>query len=242
MFSTVPTNLVSSDAICANHPWSDCGPDELRNAIGTSFAAPLVSAAAALILGQDPTLSPDQVSWLIERSADDATPATGCAACLPGRDPLTGWGTLDVAGALSLLAFGNLPAPDRYEPNDDAGPWSHALPPLPRTVQASLDYWDDNVDVYRVSLKKGQSLYARLTPAAAANVKLALWPPGTQRVEGLDLKLSRVAQSRRVGAQARLAFRATTTGTYYLEAKLVSQARDPVRYRLALARVSRRSP
>lgn len=242
MFSTIPTNLLSSETLCANHPWSDCGPDELRNAIGTSFAAPLVSAAAALILGQDPTLTPEQVSWLIERSADDATAATGCGACAPGRDALTGWGTLDVAAALTLLESGGLPAPDRYEPNDDAGPWSHALPPLPRTVQASLDYWDDNVDVYRVTLKQGQALYARLTPEGGANVKLALWPPGTKRVEGLDLKAVRAAQSRRVGPQARLAFRAQKTGTYYLEAKLVSQAHDPVQYRLALARVSRRSP
>jgi subtilisin family serine protease len=242
MFSTVPTNLVASDPTCANHPWSDCGPSELRNAIGTSFAAPLVSAAAALILGQDPTLRPDQVSWLIERSATDASAATGCAACPRGRDALTGWGTVDVAAALTLLESGGLPAPDRYEPNDDAGPWAHALPPLPRTVQASLDYWDDNVDVYRVSLRKGQALYARLTPEVAANVKLALWPPGTRRVEGIDLKVARVAQSRRTGAQVRLSFLAQRAGTYYLEAKLVSQARNPVQYRLALVRVSRRSP
>ena len=242
MFSTIPTNLVSSDPACANQPWSDCGPDELRNAIGTSFAAPLVSAAAALLLGQDPTLRPDQVAWLIERSADDATPATGCPVCPAGRDALTGWGTLDVAAALTLLQSGGLPAPDRYEPNDDAGPWSHALPPLPRTIQASLDYWDDNVDVYRVTLKHGQALFARLTPEAGATVKLMLWPPGTRRVEGLDLKVARVAQSRRTGAQARLVFRAKRAGTYYLEAKLVTKARDPVQYRLALARVSRRSP
>ena len=242
MFSTIPTNLVSSSPACAGQPWSDCGPDELRNAIGTSFAAPLVSAAAALILGQDPTLTPDQVSWLIERSADDATPATGCAGCTPGRDALTGWGTLDVAAALTQLQSGGLPTPDRYEPNDDAGPWSHALPPLPRTIQASLDYWDDDVDVYRLTLRKGQTLFARLSPDVAANVTLALWPPGTRRVEGIGAKDTRVARSRRFGAQARLAYRATAGGTYYLEAKLWTKTRDPLQYRLALARVSRRSP
>ena len=45
---------------------------KLANAIGTSFAAPQVSAAAALILGQDPSLSPDQVTWLLERAAQVA--------------------------------------------------------------------------------------------------------------------------------------------------------------------------
>ena len=239
MFSTIPTNLVSEGGACANQPYSDCGPIEFRNAIGTSFAAPQVSAAAALLLGQKPTLRPEQVSWLLERSAADDTPATGCPDCSTGRDALSGWGTLDIANALTLLTDGSpIPPPDAYEPNDDAGPWAHALPPLPRTIGASLDYWDDNIDVYRVPLKKGQTLYARLTPAAASAVRLALWAPGTLRVESLDLKNVRLAGSRRQGLQARLGYKARVGGTYYLEAKLVSPTRDPVQYRLALSRRS----
>jgi hypothetical protein len=237
MFSTIPSNLVSSAPGCENHPWSDCGPDELRNAIGTSFAAPQVSAAAALILGQDPTLSPDQVSWLIERSATDATAATGCGVCAPGRDAYTGWGMLNVDAALTLLASGTaLPPRDAYEPNDDAGPWSHAIPPLPRTFAATLDYWDDDLDVYRVYLRAGQRLFARLTPRTAASIHLMLWAPGTRRVETLDSSNVRVAQSHRAGGQARLSYRATRTGTYYLEAKLFSQTREPAQYTLALSR------
>ena len=60
MFSTIPSNLVADDSGCTD-PYSDCGPFELRDAIGTSFAAPQVSAAAALLLGVDPSLTPDQV-------------------------------------------------------------------------------------------------------------------------------------------------------------------------------------
>ena len=59
---------------CTGEAYSDCGPAEFRQAIGTSFAAPQVSAAAALLLGQDPTLKPDQVAWLLERSATDVDP------------------------------------------------------------------------------------------------------------------------------------------------------------------------
>jgi len=240
IFSTIPENLVEARAGCADEPYSDCGPAEFRDAIGTSFAAPQVSAAAALLLGQDPTLTPDQVSWLLERFAADDSPLTGCATCTYGRDALTGWGSLDAAAALSRLASGvPLPRPDRYEPNDDAGPWAHALPPLPRTIQASLDFWDDNVDVYRVHLDPGQQLFARLTPDTAANVKLALWAPGTARIEGLDLRDVRLTHSHRAGRQSRLAYRARVGGIYYLEAKLVSPSHDPVQYRLAL---SRRSP
>jgi subtilisin family serine protease len=237
MLSTVPQALITStDPGCQNHPWSDCGPDELKDAIGTSFAAPLVSAAAALILGEQPTLTPDQVAWLLERGATDATPATGCAICTPGRDAPTGWGLLNVDASLSLLETAAHPPPDRLEPNDDAGPWSHAVPPLPRTIAASLDFWDDDVDVYRVTLRKGQSLFARLTPSTPASVALTVWAPGTQHVAGIGVASRGLAHSRRVGGQARVAWRATTSGTYYVEARLASKTRDPVQYRLALTR------
>lgn len=238
MFSTVPRKL-STSPTCPDVGYSDCGPAEFRDGIGTSFAAPQVSAAAALLLGQDPTLTPDQVSWLLERSATDASAATGCGVCPPGRDRFTGWGYLDVQAALTMLTDGSpLPTPDRYEPNDDAGPWSHALPPLPRTIQATLDYWDDDVDVYRVRLQKGQRLYARLTPLVPARISLALWRPGTQHVLGLRARfVDRAAVSRLAGTQSRLAFRAPVGGVYYLEAKLATQSRAVAAYRLALTRV-----
>jgi hypothetical protein len=189
-----------------------------------------------LLLGQRPSLRPEQVSWLLERSASDASALTGCSMCPMGRDLYTGWGSLDVLAALTMLTDGTtLPVPDRFEPNDDAGPWAHALPPLPRTIDASLDYWDDNIDVYRVHLNAHTKLFARLT--GKGTVKLALWAPGTQHVEGLDVDTkSRLTQGRTSGGQVRLSFRAGRAGVYYLEAKLVSKTQDPVGYRLALAR------
>jgi subtilisin family serine protease len=237
MFSTIPQELVdSSRAVCAEHPYSDCGPFEFRDAIGTSFAAPQVSAAAALLLGVDPALRPDQVAWLLERSADDATAATGCVACVVGRDRFTGWGTLDVNAALVALTTAPLPSADRYEPNDDAGPGAHAVPPLPRAIEATLDYWDDNIDVYRIRLVKGRRLFARASPSLPGSMHMALWAPGTVRVEGLAAQEPRLVQSRLVAGQARLGYLARKTGTYYLELKLVRKSPDPVSYTLALAR------
>jgi hypothetical protein len=150
----------------------------------------------------------------------------------------SGWGSLDVLSALTMLTDGTkLPAPDHYEPNDDAGVWSHALPPLPRTITASLDFWDDNVDVYHVYLNRGQKLYARLTPETRAGIRLAVWSPGTTRVEGLRVDLHRrVAESRTVGGQVRVGYRAPVTGIYYIEAKLVTQSYYPVQYRLSVVR------
>ena len=236
IFSTIPQSLVNPG--CADGPYSDCGPLEFRDAIGTSFAAPQVSAAAALVLGEDPKLTPDQVSWLLERSATDETAANGCDQCAPGRDEYTGWGRLNIQAALTDLTTGPpLPPPDRYEPNDDAGSFSHAIPPLPVTISATLDYWDDQLDVYRIVLKKGQRLYARLTPKQVAATRLALWRPGTKHVEGLDADIGgRLAQSTRAGVQERLAFTARVSGTYYLEAKLIAPVRDPLSYRLSLAK------
>jgi subtilisin family serine protease len=237
--STIPVSQIDATRpACAGQPFSTCGPAEFRDAIGTSFAAPQVSAAAALLIGEDPRLRPEQVAYLLERSADDASPATGCSGCLPGRDPLTGFGTLDVQAALTLLTSGSLPPVDRYEPNDDAGPWAHALPPLPRTVSATLDYWDDQVDVYRVHLSKGQRLYARLTPPPGIHVVLTLWPPGTKRVESLGAPTGYLARWSRSGRQARIAATAPASGVYYLEAKLLTKSVAPVAYRLALSRRS----
>ena len=233
IFSTVPTNLEEDGPTCFASQYSDCGPFEFRKAIGTSFAAPQVAAAAALLLGADPTLRPEQVAWLLERSAADQDVSTGCAHCPRGRDLYTGWGALDVDAALTLLETATLPPADALEPNDDAGPWAHSLPPLPRIVTATLDYWDDNLDVYRIRLRKGQRLFARTSPSS---LRLALWAPRTKRIESLDAG-ARLAQGRSVGAQQRLAYRARTTGTYYLAVKLVAPTHDPVAYRLALAAV-----
>jgi len=240
IFSTIPSNLVQHRAGCAGHAYSDCGSYEFRDAIGTSFAAPQVSAAAALLLGVDPRLTPDQVAWLLERSADDSSLLTGCAPCPAGRDRFSGWGRLDVLAALTMLGSGEtLPAADHYEPNDEAGPSSHAVPPLPRTINATLDFWDDNVDVYRVRLARGERLFARLTPDVSAHVVLTLWAPGTKVIEGISVDTGeRLLEGRRVGAQSRLAYRAPANGTYYLELKLVTKVRDGVPYKLALDRTS----
>ena len=108
---------------------------------------------------------------------------------------------------------------------------------LPHTIEATLDYWDDNLDVYRVYLQKGRTLFARVTPVGGgtARTSMSVWAPGTLRVDGLDAQRSLVAQSRMVGVQSRVAYRATRTGTYYLELRLGRPMRNPLAYRLAVA-------
>ena len=118
IFSTLPRALtLSSRPGCQLQGYSDCGPMEYRRGEGTSFSAPLVSAAAALLFATDPGLQADQASTILTRTAVDSDRDTGCLRCYTGRDPLTGWGLLDVNSAVRALD-NPLPAPDRYEAND----------------------------------------------------------------------------------------------------------------------------
>ena len=234
ILSTIPRNLVdASQPACAGEPYSNCGPAGLSGAIGTSFAAPQVAAAAALLLGTDPTLAPDQVIWLLERSARDMNASDGCPACPPGRDSLTGWGRLDVAAALSDLANGiTLPPPDAYEPNDNVGSQAYRLPTAPATVTDSLDYWDDPTDVYALRVDSGQRLYARLTAAPDARVALALWGPGTTDLNAPGA--TPLARSTTVGGQQRLTFLVPSAGTYAISATLTHALRLRAVYQLAV--------
>ncbi len=242
LFSTIPRNLVDATRYgCSGEAYySDCGPAEYRQAIGTSFAAPQVSAAAALLLGQDPTLSPDQVTWLLERSATDVTPATGCRSCGEGRDRLSGWGRLNVHMALQRLKQrSSIPPADAFESNDDAGIEAHAFGP-PRTIVATLDYWDDPIDVYAIKLAKGESLVAELRSTLPLG-KMQLWTPGTTHVgDQRGILGNRAARSAPVGGQQRLAFVAPVTGKYFLQVRVGSPTHDRPVYQLSVEK--QRSP
>jgi hypothetical protein len=221
IFSTFPRDLTALRPTCVDQGFSDCGTDDYRHPEGTSFAAPQVTAAAALLIGLDPALRPDQVGAVLERTADDANASNGCRACPLLRDSLTGWGRLDVAKAIAALD-GPLPAPDRYESNDDAGLHAHTVYGATGDLQATLDYYDDQVDVYRVRLAKGQLFDAKLTGPVGTNADLVLWKPGTSRIDDLRSQRLRAAQSARPGALEQIVYRTPATGWYFLEAKVTS--------------------
>jgi subtilisin family serine protease len=233
IFSTFPRALTAQRPTCAEQGYSSCGPDDYRHAEGTSFAAPQVSGAAALLLGLSPTLGPDQVSALLEHAAVDANATNGCRKCPLLRDPLTGWGRLDIADAVAALT-GPLPAADRLEPNDDAGAEARTLSARTIRVRATLDYYDDPQDVYRIRLAAGQRVTLRTTGPSGTNTNLLLWKPGTQRVGDSRSKTFRAAQSLGPGATERIAYRAQKAGWYYVELRVGSAGFGP--YTLTIAR------
>jgi hypothetical protein len=226
ILSTVPRAMTAERAACPEQGYSPCGTPEFRDSIGTSFAAPQVAAAAALVFAVRPDLRGEQVIWLLERTADDANPASGCKQCGLQRDGYSGWGTLNILRALQVATSGQaIPPPDAYETNDEAGKWAMKLYGAKgKTIRATLDYWDDHLDVYAVYLRKGQRIFSHLSGPPQTDIALSLWRPGTQSVDGLNVDIGdRVTRSRRVGSQQRLAFTARQKGQYYLAVKLHSQ-------------------
>jgi subtilisin family serine protease len=221
MVSTLPRKLTSAQAQCVDQGYSPCGPADYKDGSGTSFAAAQVSAAAALLLAARPDLAPDQVATLIERAAVDADSTTGCAACPTGRDAYAGWGTLDVTAALEALSL-PLPPADRYESNDDAGARAATLYGAEITAQATLDFWDDQSDVYRVKMRVGERLKAVLRGPQRTETTLALWRPGTEHVEGLSTEIQRrrLAQSSRAGPNQAVSHRVDEGGWYFVQVKM----------------------
>jgi len=119
---------------------------------GTSFSAPMVSAAATWLAQARPGLDARQIGRLLTSSATDLGEA--------GRDPLYGEGLLNIGSALTTKA----PPADPREPNDDIG-WINGslLPGKARfvwrpgrrgtgAVDATLSRSKDPADVYRVQI------------------------------------------------------------------------------------------
>jgi hypothetical protein len=213
IFSTFPKTLTATAAGCTPQGYTDCATGDYRHPEGTSFAAPQVSAAAAVLFGVDPSLTSSQITKILERHADDVDSSNGCAACPIGRDKYSGWGRLDVTKAVQALNS-PLPPVDRLEPNDKVSQARKLWGKRPG-LDATLDYWDDRVDVYRVKLARGERLRAR---AAAqwphASVGLSLWRPGT---ESVFRKRGAVARSPHPGTTQHLSYRARRGGWYYVE-------------------------
>lgn len=220
LLSTLPRSLTALRPTCLEQGYSECGPPEFRNAQGTSFASAIVTAGAAILRSSRPDLGASQIRTILERSAADQTSTTGCRRCTAGRDALSGWGRLDIAAAVTWRS--PFPAPDRYEPNDDAGP--RAARVVSRRVikrRASVDYWNDQNDVYAVRLRKGERLRVGLFGREGLKVDLALWNPGTRRLDDTRALSGRLLEdSTTPGSIERLSYRVRRPGRYFVQVKI----------------------
>jgi hypothetical protein len=155
---------------------------------GTSFSAPMVAAAAAWVRQVRPDLTVDQVSQVIRLSAVDIGDA--------GYDAQTGFGRLDVGGALVRKP----PVADRQEPNEDIGfvdgrAFGTADPPIftgrsSTTFKALLDVFEDPGDIYRVRLPAHGRLRVTIKPSFG-NPDLELYSSAAKSVGGKRGRLKR---------------------------------------------------
>jgi hypothetical protein len=171
---------------------------------GTSFSAPIVSAAAAWVWSARAELDWTQMFEIMRASARDVD--------APGFDQRTGFGVVDIAAALAWPE----PVADPLEPNDDVdlvvagGVFSVPKPALTgpgrgsATLEARLDAIEDPHDVYRVFVPAGKRLAIVVTPTG--KVDAALWSQTAKSV--LKGKKQRLALAGKPGQAAeRIVFR-----------------------------------
>jgi subtilisin family serine protease len=225
IFSTFPKDLTGAQPACAEQGYTSCALGDYNKPEGTSFAAPQVAAAAAVLFAVEPSLTSSQVTRILERHADDVSAQSGCDECPNGRDKYSGWGSLDVTKAVDFLGSSSSPPPsDRFEPNDKPSQ-AHKLWGKRPHVEATLDRWDDPVDVYRVRLERGELLQAR----AAAH-----WSHALVGLSVFGKRTGRAVTTARPGRTQRLWYRAPRTGWY--DVKLRTQHHGGGRYTLELSK------
>jgi subtilisin family serine protease len=151
---------------------------------GTSFAAPLVTAAAAWVWTVRPDLDVTQLFEIMRASARDVG--------TPGFDSTAGYGILDIPAALALAP----PAPDPYEPNDDVDqvapgrlfalgdPWLTTSGKPSSRISGRLDASEDPRDLYRIWVPPHRVV--RVSVAAGGDATARIWGPKTVSVrEGI---------------------------------------------------------
>jgi hypothetical protein len=163
-------------------------PTGFQNGLsGTSFSAPIVTAAAAWVWTLRPTLTVSQLAGVLRAGARDIG--------APGFDPASGWGILDIPAALAAPA----PPDDPAEPNEDVEQvkpgklFNLGQPPLTTPAKPSiriaalLDTAEDPRDLYRIWVPARKTV--RVSVAGSGNAAARIWGPKTVRLnEGVQAR------------------------------------------------------
>ncbi len=189
---------------------------------GTSFAAPMVTAAVAWVRAARPDLTPDQVVQAVRLSAVDHDEA--------GWQPDTGFGVLNVAAALQYEP----PAPDPAEPNDDMLWVDGRAFGRPdrlifkgrkgRRLSATIDVFEDPADVYRIRLRPRSRVRISANPARSDDVDLRVYARRARSTSARPLRRSarRGARTERVT----LRNRSRRARVYYVAVRVQRNVRD----------------
>jgi subtilisin family serine protease len=193
------------------------------SATGTSYAAPALAGAAAIVQQLRPELTTQQKFELLRRSATDLPPE--------GRDDQTGFGMLNLAAAITATPLAKDSSP---EPDDDPlwvkKPYARSHPVRLKKskrwkASGSVNPAKDPSDVYPVALKKSMRLVVRATASdPGALLEMSIFGP-----RAASLAVFNGSNSQRLLATGGLSpgpdldFRAKKAGTYYV----VIETSDP---------------
>jgi serine protease len=141
------------------------GADSYALYNGTSMATPHVSGVIALMLSVKPTLTPDQVTQILQSTAR-AFPAT-CSQC--------GSGIVNANAAVDAAIGGTPPPPDgnEVEPNNTRGT-SQPIATANTTINGTMASSSDT-DYFSLTLPAGRTLTATLTPNASSDYDLFVY-------------------------------------------------------------------
>jgi hypothetical protein len=205
--------VTPADRLLVPAPAGVC-PSGFGTATGTSFSAPAVAGAVALLGAKRPELSTQQLFDLVRTGAVRDVGAAG-------RDDETGFGLLDVAAGLSAKA----PRKEATELDDDVfwltGAYRKKHPPFlaktaRATVKGHVSSSKDPQDVLPVTLRKGQTLTAAVKTAGGL-VGLGIWSGDTGPFDisaGRDDEL--LADSGGLTEDPVVRWKAQRTGRYYV--------------------------
>jgi hypothetical protein len=200
----------------------DGTPDGYERQSGTSFAAPMVAAAAAWIRQARPNLSSDQVAQVVRLGASDLGRR--------GWQVDTGFGLLSVGSSLTVTP----PPRDPAEPNDDIV-WvdGRAFRTPDRLIYdgrrrarlfALLDVFEDPADVYRIRLRPRSRVSVSANPSGRDDIALAAYRGNARRIRSRPLERS--ARRGRRTERLTIRNRSRRARTFYVAVQVQRGARD----------------
>jgi serine protease len=141
------------------------GADNYAFYQGTSMATPHVVGVVALMLQAKSTLTPDEVTGILQSTAR-AFPTT-CSQC--------GSGIVNASAAVDAAIGGTTPPPgsNEVEPNNSRAT-SQLVPTDNTTINGTMASSSDT-DYYRMTLAAGATLVATLTPNASSDYDLYVY-------------------------------------------------------------------
>ena len=99
-------------------------------------------------------------------------------------------------------------------------------------ILASVDYWDDRYDVYRVQLRRGERIRVSVQGKAGTDTNLVLWKPGVRRIGAPASRRLMAGRSTGPGATESVTYAAKQAGWYFVQVSMSQEGSGAYSLRL----------